>query len=57
MKLREMGIEAEREWMVNKAGAKYTVDLTIPQAEDWLPVMLGGRPGRAADRLLSLHNL
>ena len=43
-----MGVEVEREWMVNEAGAKYTVDLAIPQAEGWLPVTLGERPGPAA---------
>jgi hypothetical protein len=42
-----MGLEVEREWMVNEAGAKYTVDLAIPQAEGWLPVTLGERPGPA----------
>jgi hypothetical protein len=42
-----MGLEVEREWMVNEAGAKYTVDLAIPQAEGWLPVTLGERSGPA----------
>jgi hypothetical protein len=32
VKLREMGLEVEREWMVNEAGTKYTVDLALPQA-------------------------
>jgi hypothetical protein len=45
VKLREMGLEVEREWMVNEAGAKYTVDLAIPQGEGWLAVTLGERPG------------
>jgi hypothetical protein len=45
VKLREMGLEVEREWMVNEAGTKYTVDLAIPQAGGWLPVTLGERPG------------
>ena len=48
VKLREMGLEVEREWMVNEAGAKYTVDLAIPQAEGWLAVTLGERPGPAS---------
>jgi hypothetical protein len=43
--LRELGLEVEREWMVNEAGAQYTVDLAIPQAKGWLPVTLGERPG------------
>jgi hypothetical protein len=47
VKLREMGLEVEREWMVNEAGAKYTVDLAIPLAEGWLPVTVGERPGPA----------
>jgi hypothetical protein len=40
-----MELEVEREWMVNEAGTKYTVDLAIPQAGGWLPVTLGDRPG------------
>jgi hypothetical protein len=48
VKLREMGLEVEREWMVNEAGATYTVDLAIPQGEGWLPVTLGERPGPAS---------
>ena len=44
VKLREMGLEVEREWMVDEAGAQYTVDLAIPQGEGWLPVTLGERP-------------
>ena len=47
VKLREMGIAVEREWMVSEAGAQYTVDLAIPQAGGWLPVTLGERPGPA----------
>jgi hypothetical protein len=45
VKLREMGLEVEREWMMNEAGAKYMVDVAIPQAEGWLAVTLGERPG------------
>jgi len=44
VKLREMGIEVEREWMVNEAGVNYTVDLALPDADGWLPVTLGERP-------------
>ena len=47
VKLREMGIEVEREWMVNEAGTKYTVGLVIPRAGGWLPVTVGKRPGPA----------
>jgi hypothetical protein len=47
VKLRELGLEVEREWMVNEAGEKYTVDLAIPQAGGWLPVTLGERPSPA----------
>jgi hypothetical protein len=46
VKLHEMGLEVEREWMVNVSGAKYTVDLAIPRAGGWLPVTLGDRPGK-----------
>jgi hypothetical protein len=42
-----MGLEVEREWMMNEAGVEYTVDLAIPQADGWLPVTLGERPGPA----------
>jgi hypothetical protein len=45
--LREMGLEVEREWMVNEAGAKYTVDLALPAAGGWLLVTFGERPGPA----------
>ena len=48
VKLREMGLEVEREWMVNEAGAKYTIDLAIRQAGGWLPVTLGERSGPAS---------
>jgi hypothetical protein len=34
--------------MVNEAGAKYTVDLALPQGEGWLAVTLGERPGPAS---------
>jgi hypothetical protein len=47
VKLREMGLEVEREWMMNEGGTKYTVDLAIPQAEGWLPATLGAQPGPA----------
>jgi hypothetical protein len=45
VKLREMGLEVEREWMVNEAGTSYTVDLALPAAGGWLPVIFGERPG------------
>jgi hypothetical protein len=48
VKLRELGLEVEREWMVSEAGATYTVDLALPQAGGWLPVTLGERPGPAS---------
>jgi hypothetical protein len=44
VKLREMGIEVEREWMVSEEGATYVVDLALPHADGWLPVTLGDRP-------------
>jgi hypothetical protein len=47
VKLRELGLEVEREWMVNEAGAKYAVDLALPHAQGWLAVTLGERPGPA----------
>ncbi len=33
--LHEMGLEVEREWMVNEGGLSYTVDLALPAASGW----------------------
>jgi hypothetical protein len=44
VKLREMGMEVEREWMVSEGRSTYVVDLALLHADDWLPVTLGDRP-------------
>jgi hypothetical protein len=48
VKLREMGLEVEREWKMNEAGVSYVVGLALPLADGWLPVTLGERPGEWA---------
>ena len=45
VKLREMGLAVEREWMISEAGTTYVVDLALPHAGGWLPVTFGERPG------------
>jgi hypothetical protein len=47
VKLREMGIEVEREWLIREAGAAYVVDLALPVRNGWVPVTFGERPGPA----------
>jgi hypothetical protein len=46
VKLKEMGIQVEREWWVSQEGVTYVVDLALPVEDDgWLPVTFGERPG------------
>jgi hypothetical protein len=45
VKLKEMGIQVEREWWVGEEGIRYVVDLALPAAGGWLPVTFGDRPG------------
>jgi hypothetical protein len=47
VKLKEMGVPAEREWLIDEAGAVYVVDLALPFENGWLPVTFGDRPGPA----------
>jgi hypothetical protein len=44
VKLREMGIQAEREWLIREAGAAYIVDLALPVENGWVPITFGERP-------------
>jgi hypothetical protein len=47
VKLRELGIPVEREWLVSQEGIRYVVDLALPIKHGWLPVSFGERPGPA----------
>jgi hypothetical protein len=48
VKLRELGIPVEREWLVSQEGIRYVVDLALPVPGGWLPVTFGERPGPAS---------
>jgi hypothetical protein len=45
VKLKEMGIQVEREWWIDEEGIAYVVDLALPVDDDWLSVTFGDRPG------------
>jgi hypothetical protein len=45
VKLKEMGIQVEREWWINEEGIAYVVDLALPIKDSWLPVTFGDQPG------------
>jgi hypothetical protein len=47
VRLKEMGIQVEREWWIDEEGAAYIVDLALPVGDSWLPVVFGDRPGPA----------
>ena len=47
VRLKEMGIQAEREWWIDEEGIAYMVDLALPIEGGWLPVNFGDRPGPA----------
>ena len=47
MRLKELGIQVEREWWIDEEGIAYIVDLALPAESGWLPVTLGDRPGPA----------
>ena len=44
VKLKEMGIEVEREWWFDDEGTTYLVDLAVPTGDGWLPVTYGDGP-------------
>jgi hypothetical protein len=45
VKLKEMGIQVEREWWINEEGIAYMVDLALLVDDGWLPLTFGDRPG------------
>jgi hypothetical protein len=45
VKLKEMGIQVEREWWIDEEGIAYVVNLAMPVEGGWLPVTFGDRPG------------
>jgi hypothetical protein len=45
VRLKELGTQVEREWLISQKGVTYVVDLGIPVREDWLTVTLGERLG------------
>jgi hypothetical protein len=47
VKLKELGIRVEREWLVSQEGIRYVVDLALPVKNGWLPMTFGERPGPA----------
>jgi hypothetical protein len=47
VKLKEMGIQVEREWWIDEEGTAYVMDLALPREGGWLPVSFGDRPGPA----------
>ena len=44
VRLKEMGIQVEREWWINEEGTAYIVDLALPIEDGWLPVTFGDQP-------------
>jgi hypothetical protein len=47
VRLKELGIQVEREWWIDEEGTAYIVDLALPIKDSWLPVSFGDRPGPA----------
>ena len=45
VRLKELGIQVEREWWIDEEGIAYVVDLALPVEDGWLPVTFGDRPG------------
>jgi hypothetical protein len=48
VRLKEMGIQVEREWWIDEKGTAYIVDLALPIEDGWLSVTFGDRPGPAS---------
>ena len=44
VRLKELGIQLEREWWIDEEGTAYLVDLALPVEAGWLPVTFGDRP-------------
>jgi hypothetical protein len=55
VKLREMDIPVEREWMMSEAGVEYVVDLALPVEGGWLPVIFGDQPGPTSGLRFTAH--
>lgn len=47
VKLKEMGIPVEREWLIGEGEVTYVVDLAVSVKDGWLPITLGDRPAPA----------
>jgi hypothetical protein len=45
VRLKELGIQVERGWLISQKGVTYVVDLALPVGEDWLTVILVERLG------------
>ena len=45
VRLKELGIQVEREWWIDEEGTAYVVDLALLIEGGWLPVTFGDRPG------------
>jgi hypothetical protein len=45
VRLKELGIQVEREWWIDEEGTAYIVDLALPTEDGWLPVTFGDRLG------------
>jgi len=44
VRLKELGIQVEREWWIDEEGTAYVVDLALPIEDGWLPLIFGDRP-------------
>jgi hypothetical protein len=45
VRLKELGIQVEREWWIDEEGIAYVVDLALPVGDGWLPITFGDQPG------------
>jgi hypothetical protein len=41
VRLKELGIQVEREWWIDEEGTAYVVDLALPIEDSWLTVTFG----------------
>ena len=56
VRLKELGIQVEREWWIDEEGNAYVVDLALPVGDSWLSVTFGDRPGPAAGLRFSVES-
>jgi len=47
VRLKELGIQVEREWWIDEEGTAYLVDLALPTGAGWLTMTFGDRPSPA----------